>query len=65
MQELEASIKNMEGKIHDAEAAFDELRKLQDLISTKSARRSALFEEQERQYAALNEENEGLMTMVD
>ncbi|KAK4258216.1 hypothetical protein QN277_007688 [Acacia crassicarpa] len=58
MQELEASIKNLEGKIHNAEATLEELRKLQDLISTKSTQRSTLFEEQEKQYAALNEENE-------
>ncbi|XP_028772634.1 DNA repair protein RAD50 [Neltuma alba] len=58
MQELDASVKNLEDKIHNAEATLKELQKLQDLISTKSARRSALFEEQEKQYAALNEENE-------
>ncbi|XP_054820510.1 DNA repair protein RAD50 isoform X2 [Prosopis cineraria] len=58
MQELEASIQNLDDKIHNAEATLKDLRKLQDLISTTSARRSTLFEEQEKQYAALSEENE-------
>ncbi|KAH1129174.1 hypothetical protein J1N35_000552, partial [Gossypium stocksii] len=37
-----------------------DLRKLEDQKSTKTAERSTLFKEQQRQYAAIAKENEGL-----
>lgn len=60
MQELESNIQNVDGKIHSTEATLKDLLKQQDQISTKTAKRSTLFEEQQRQYSALAEENEGL-----
>lgn len=60
MQELGESIQNVDAKIHHSEITLKDLRKLQDLISTKTAERSTLFKEQQKQYAALAEENEGL-----
>ncbi|MED6186718.1 DNA repair protein rad50 [Stylosanthes scabra] len=58
LQELEGSIKDVDDKIHYAEKTLKDLRKLQDQISTKTAQRSTLFREQQKQYAALAEENE-------
>lgn len=60
MQELENNIQNVDAKIQHTEATLKDLRKLQDQISTKTAERSTLFKEQQKQYAALAEENEGL-----
>lgn len=60
MQELEGSIQILDAKIHHTELTLKDLRKLQDQISTKTAERSTLFKEQQKQYAALAEENEGL-----
>ncbi|KAL6343225.1 hypothetical protein AAG906_021136 [Vitis piasezkii] len=58
MQELENNIQNVDAKIQHTEATLKDLRKLQDQISTKTAERSTLFKEQQKQYAALAEENE-------
>jgi DNA repair protein RAD50 len=60
MQELDGSIQNVEAKIHHTEATLKDLRKLQDQIATKTVERSTLFKEQQKRYAALAEENEGL-----
>jgi len=56
---LEESIKKLEDKIHHAEETMKDLRKLQEQISTKTAQRSTLLKEQEKQHAALVEENVG------
>nr|XP_048333256.1 DNA repair protein RAD50 isoform X2 [Ziziphus jujuba var. spinosa] len=58
MQELERNIQDVDAKIHNAEVTLKDLRKLQEQISTKTAERSTLFKEQQKQYAALAEENE-------
>ncbi|KAK7331449.1 hypothetical protein VNO77_25674 [Canavalia gladiata] len=58
VQQLDGSIKDLDDKIHNAEKTLKDLRKLQEQISTKTAQRSTLFKEQQRQYAALAEENE-------
>ncbi|KAF8402152.1 hypothetical protein HHK36_013104 [Tetracentron sinense] len=58
MQELERNIQNVDDKIHHTETTLKDLRKLQDQISTKTTERSTLFREQQKQYAALAEENE-------
>lgn len=58
MKELEGNIENVDGKINHMEASLKDLRKIQDQISTKTAVRSTLFKEQQRQYMALAEENE-------
>ncbi|CAK9149108.1 unnamed protein product [Ilex paraguariensis] len=58
MEELERNIQNVDTKIHHTEATLKDLRKLQDQIATKTAERSTLFKEQQKQYAALSEENE-------
>lgn len=60
LQELEASIQNVDSKIHHTEVTLKDLRKLQEQIAMKTAERGALFKEQQKQYAALAEENEGL-----
>lgn len=58
MRELDGNIQNVDAKIRQTEATLKELRKLQEKIATKTAARSALFKEQEKQYAALAEEND-------
>ncbi|XP_027116885.1 DNA repair protein RAD50 isoform X1 [Coffea arabica] len=58
MQELENDIQHLDNNIHNTEVTLKDLRKLQERIATKTAERSILFKEQERQYAALTEENE-------
>lgn len=60
MQELERNIQDVDVRIHHTEATLKDLQKLQNQISTKTAQRSTLFKEQQKQYAALAEENEGL-----
>ncbi|KAH7573000.1 hypothetical protein JRO89_XS03G0048900 [Xanthoceras sorbifolium] len=58
MDGLERNIQDVDAKIHYTEATLEDLRKIQDQISTKTAQRSTLFKEQQKQYAALAEENE-------
>ncbi|KAM7486104.1 hypothetical protein LguiA_002113 [Lonicera macranthoides] len=58
MQELECSIQNIATKIHHTEVTLEDLRKLKEEISTKTAVRSTLFKEQQKQYKDLKEENE-------
>ncbi|KAK1591171.1 hypothetical protein Q3G72_003298 [Acer saccharum] len=58
MQELERNIQDVDAKIHHTEATLKDLREIQDQISTKTAVRRTLFKEQQKQYAALAEENE-------
>ncbi|GMH20274.1 hypothetical protein Nepgr_022115 [Nepenthes gracilis] len=58
MQELEREIQDVDAKIHHTETTLKDLRKLQDQITKKTAERSTLFKEQQKQYAALAEENE-------
>ncbi|KFK31167.1 hypothetical protein AALP_AA6G077500 [Arabis alpina] len=58
MLELETSIQRVDGEVHSKEMMLKDLRKLQDQVSRKTAERSTLFKEQQRQYAALPEENE-------
>ncbi|XP_070058038.1 DNA repair protein RAD50 isoform X2 [Nicotiana tomentosiformis] len=58
MEELEKEIQTLESKIHHAEATLKDLHQLQREIATKTAERKTLFKEQEKQYAALTEENE-------
>lgn len=60
MQDLENKVQNVDAKIHQIETTLKDLRKLQEQISTKTAERRTLFKEQQRQYEALEEENEGL-----
>lgn len=60
MQELEGSIQNVDAKVHHTETTLKVLRKLQEQIANKTVERSTLFKEQQKQYAALAEENEGL-----
>lgn len=60
MQELEGSIQNVDAKVHHTETTLKDLRKLQEQIANKTVERSTLFKEQQKQYAALAEENEGL-----
>lgn len=60
IQELENEIQNVDNKIHHIEVTLKDLRKLQEQIATKTAQRSTLFKEQQKQYAALSEEIEGL-----
>ncbi|KAI4378799.1 hypothetical protein MLD38_016230 [Melastoma candidum] len=58
LQELEASIQDVDAKIRNTEVTLKELRQLQEQIATKTAERGTLFREQQKQYAALAEENE-------
>ncbi|KAK4766674.1 hypothetical protein SAY87_008316 [Trapa incisa] len=58
LQELEATIQNVDDKIHHTEVTLKDLRKLQEQITTKTAERGTLYKEQQKQYAALAEENE-------
>uniref|UniRef100_A0A7N1A2Q4 DNA repair protein RAD50 n=1 Tax=Kalanchoe fedtschenkoi TaxID=63787 RepID=A0A7N1A2Q4_KALFE len=58
MKDLEGNIDCVDAKISQIEAALKDLRKIQDQISFKTAVRSTLFKEQQKQYMALSEENE-------
>ncbi|CAA7027279.1 unnamed protein product [Microthlaspi erraticum] len=58
MSELENSIQRVDTEVHNKETMLKELRKIKDQVSRKTAERSTLFKEQQRQYAALPEENE-------
>ncbi|KAK3020639.1 hypothetical protein RJ639_046423 [Escallonia herrerae] len=58
MEEIDKSVKNVDAKIHHTEATLKDLRRLQDQITMKTAQRSTLFKEKEKQYEALAEENE-------
>ncbi|KAJ4907280.1 DNA repair protein RAD50 [Raphanus sativus] len=58
MSEMENSIQKVDAEVHNKEMMLKDLRKLQDQVSRKTAERSTLFKEQQRQYAALPEENE-------
>ncbi|KAG9136172.1 hypothetical protein Leryth_003783 [Lithospermum erythrorhizon] len=58
IQELEKEIQNIELKIHQKEVTLKDIRRLLEQIGLKSAERSTLFREQQKQYAALAEENE-------
>lgn len=60
LQDLEESIQTVDAKIHHTEVTLKDLRKLQEQIATKTAERGTLFKEQQKQYAALAEENEGV-----
>jgi hypothetical protein len=59
MEQLKPKIEGIENEILRMETSLVELRRLQEQISTKAAERSALFAEQQRKFAALDEENEG------
>lgn len=63
IQELESNLRDLDAKIHHTEATLKDLRKVQEQITIKTAERSTLFREQQKQYAALSEENEGLPCM--
>lgn len=58
LQQLDGSIQELDHKIHHTEETLKYLRKLQEQISTKTAQRSILFKEQQKQYLALTEEIE-------
>lgn len=60
MQELECNIQNIATKIHHTEVTLKDVRKLKEEIAMKTAVRSTLFKEQQKQYKDLKEENEGL-----
>nr|GEU84341.1 DNA repair protein RAD50 [Tanacetum cinerariifolium] len=55
---LEQNVKDVDTKLLQNEATIKELRKLQDQVSTKTAERSTLFQEQEKRYKDLREEND-------
>lgn len=61
MSELETNIQKVDTEVHNKEMMLKDLRNLQDQVSRKTAERSTLFKEQQRQYAALSEENEGFL----
>lgn len=64
MLELETSIQKVDAEVHNKEMMLKDLRKLHDQVSSKTAERSTLFKEQQRQYAALPEENEGFLFTI-
>lgn len=64
IQELERSIQSIDSKITHTETTLKDLRKFQDQISLKNVARNTLFKLQQTQYAALAEENEGILTAL-
>lgn len=58
MEDLKTNIQAVENKILRTETSIDELRRLQEQISTKTSARSTYVTLREKQYAALSEENE-------
>ena len=65
IQELESKVQNVDVKIHQIETTLKDLRKLEEQIMSKTVERRTLFKEQQRQYAALEEENEGLLCLAE
>jgi hypothetical protein len=59
MEQLKAKIQGIENEILHMSTSLDELRRLQEQISTKATKRSTLFTVQWQQFDALDEENEG------
>ncbi|XP_048235387.1 DNA repair protein RAD50 isoform X2 [Ricinus communis] len=58
IQALENKVQNVDVKIHQIQTTLKDLRNLQEKIMTKTVERRTLFKEQQRQYEALEEENE-------
>ncbi|KAF9606048.1 hypothetical protein IFM89_022207 [Coptis chinensis] len=58
IQELERNVQKVEAKIQQTETTLKDLQDLRDQISTKTTERRTLFQLQQTQYAALEEENE-------
>ncbi|GAB2227860.1 hypothetical protein Drorol1_Dr00009687 [Drosera rotundifolia] len=58
MHGLDKELQEVDAKIHHTETTLKDLRKLQEQIIIKTAERSTLFKEQQKQYEALSEENE-------
>ncbi|KAM0875920.1 hypothetical protein ACQ4PT_036493 [Festuca glaucescens] len=58
MEDLKTNIEAVENKIRCTGTGMNELRKLQEQISTKATARSTYFTLRQQQYAALSEENE-------
>ncbi|CAI9117568.1 OLC1v1018973C1 [Oldenlandia corymbosa var. corymbosa] len=58
MLELDNDIDIVNSNIHNTEITLKDLRKLKEQIATKTAERSTYLNEQQRQYNALEEENE-------
>lgn len=57
IQELQRNIQDADAKIQETEETLKEMRKIQEKILAKTAERSTLVKESERQYKALDEEN--------
>jgi DNA repair protein RAD50 len=64
MEDLKTNIEAVENKIRHTGTGMNELRKLQEQISTKATARSTYFTLQQQQYAALSEENEGKQLLI-
>lgn len=64
IEDLQTSVQAVDAKIHDTEVTLKELRKLQEQISTKTAIRETLYEDQQNKYAALKEEIEGRILLI-
>ncbi|GJV77722.1 DNA repair protein RAD50 [Tanacetum coccineum] len=62
---LEQNVKDVDTKLRQNEATIKELRKLQDQVSTKTAERSTLFQEQEKRYKDLREENDARKRVIE
>ncbi|KAK4435834.1 DNA repair protein [Sesamum alatum] len=58
IQELDIKIQDMDREINQTELVLKDLQKLQSQIATKSGERKSKFEELQKRYAALAEENE-------
>ncbi|KAI3823111.1 hypothetical protein L1987_04540 [Smallanthus sonchifolius] len=58
MHDLEQNIQNVGTKILQTEETLKEFRKLQDQVAIKTAERSTLFQDQEKRYRDLDEEND-------
>ncbi|EPS72319.1 hypothetical protein M569_02430, partial [Genlisea aurea] len=58
IQELEIKVQNIDREISESELVLKDLQKLQGQIATKSGERKSKFEELQKRYAALDEENE-------
>lgn len=65
MQDLENKIADLNSKIDHVNTTLKELQEIKLQISMKSATRNTLFREQERKYANLSEEIEGLFFLVN
>lgn len=60
MQEFDSKIQNLDKEINQTELLLKDLRESERQMAAKSGERKSKYEDLQKRYAALSEENEGL-----